>query len=61
MSEDLQLLVATGETMNVEFKSEDHDPISAREFVEAVVSLSNRANPELAWHPFWYDREHKYA
>jgi ATP-dependent DNA helicase RecG len=47
--EDLQRLIAIGETMNVEFKSEEHEPLSDRELVEAVVCLSNRINPGPAW------------
>jgi len=47
--EDLERLIAIGETMNVEFKSEEHEPLNDRELVEAVVCLSNRTNPEPAW------------
>jgi len=47
--EDLQKLIAAGETMNVEFKSEKHNPLKDRELIDTVVCLSNRPNSEPAW------------
>ncbi len=47
--ETLQALVAGGETLNVEFKGEEHGPLNDRDLVEAVVCLANRTGSEPAW------------
>ncbi len=47
--EALQDLIAGGETLNVEFKSEARGPLSDRDLVETVVCLANRIGSEPAW------------
>ncbi|MHB1897841.1 MAG: ATP-binding protein, partial [Metallibacterium sp.] len=44
--EALHQLVQAGETLAVEFKSEERSPLNDRELVEAVVCLANRAGTE---------------
>jgi ATP-dependent DNA helicase RecG len=45
----LEHLVRAGETLAVEFKGEEREPLSDRELVEAVVCLANRAGEEDGW------------
>lgn len=40
--EDLRALISAGETLSVEFKGEEHEPLNDRDLVEAVVCLANR-------------------
>ncbi len=47
--EEMQRLVASGETLTVEFKGEERSPLNDRELVEAVVCLANRTGTEPAW------------
>lgn len=47
--ETVQALIAGGETLNVEFKSEARGPLSDRDLVEAVVCLANRTGSAPAW------------
>lgn len=45
----LRELIADGETLSVEFKSEQTRPLSDNELVEAVVCLANRSQGDVAW------------
>lgn len=45
----LQDLVAHGETLTIEFKGEEREPLSDRDLVQAVVCLANRIGAEPAW------------
>jgi ATP-dependent DNA helicase RecG len=45
----LQRLIASGETLSVEFKGEERSPLNDRDLVEAVVCLANRMGTEPAW------------
>ncbi len=47
--EELKRLIAQGESLRVEFKGEEHVPLSDNDLVEAVVCLANRAGDELGW------------
>ena len=47
--EELQRIVASGETLSVEFKGEERSPLNDRELVETVVCLANRSGTEPAW------------
>lgn len=50
MTEDaLRWLIATGETLDVEFKGEERGPLNDRDLVEAVVCLANRGGNESGW------------
>ncbi|WP_448337257.1 ATP-binding protein [Chloroflexus aurantiacus] len=50
MNEDIvQTLIDGGETLAVEFKSEEKSPLSDREIIEAVVCLANRSDGRPAW------------
>ena len=50
MTEDgLRRLIATGETLDVEFKGEERGPLNDRDLVEAVVCLANRGGNESGW------------
>ncbi|EQD80027.1 putative transcriptional regulator, partial [mine drainage metagenome] len=44
--EALHQLVQAGETLAVEFKSEERSPLNDRELIEAVVCLANRTSTE---------------
>lgn len=46
--EELQRLIASGETLAVEFKGEERTPLNDRELVESVVCLANRTGTEPA-------------
>ncbi len=46
---DLRRLIAGGETLAVEFKGEERQPLSDAELVEAVVCLANRSDDTPAW------------
>lgn len=48
-AEDLRRLIAAGETLAVEFKGEERQPLSDGELVEAVVCLANRTDEPPAW------------
>lgn len=48
-SEHLRTLIAHGETLDVEFKGEEHGPLSDRQLVEAVVCLGNRPGDAPGW------------
>jgi len=45
----LQELIATGESLDVEFKGEERSPLSDDDLVEAVVCLANRSADTPAW------------
>lgn len=47
--EDLGNLIATGETLSVEFKGEERHALSDGDLVEAIVCLANRADDTLGW------------
>jgi ATP-dependent DNA helicase RecG len=47
--EKLQELIAAGESLDVEFKSEERKPLSDDELIEAVVCLTNRSSNAPAW------------
>lgn len=47
--DSLRALIANGETLAVEFKSEEKARFSDRELVEAVVCLANRVNGDSGW------------
>jgi ATP-dependent DNA helicase RecG len=47
--ENLESLIAEGETLNVEFKGEERSPLNDRDLVEAVVCLANRADTKPSW------------
>lgn len=47
--EALERLIASGETLAVELKGEEREPLSDRDLVEAVVCLANRPGGEEAW------------
>lgn len=46
---DLRQLIAAGETLAVEFKGEEREPLSDGALVEAVVCLANRPDGEAGW------------
>lgn len=48
-AEELTRLVAAGETLAVEFKGEDREPLSDSALVETVVCLANRSDAEAGW------------
>lgn len=45
----IEALIAAGETLDVEFKSEERAALSDRDLVEAVVCLANRSGDEEGW------------
>lgn len=45
-AEELQALIAKGETLSVEFKGEEKAPLSDWDLVEAVVCLANRSDDQ---------------
>lgn len=47
--DELGRLIAEGETLAVEFKSEERQPLSDGELVEAAVCLANRPDGETGW------------
>jgi len=47
--EYLQQLIDAGESLDVEFKSEERKPLSDDELIEAVVCLANRSSNAPAW------------
>ena len=47
--ENLERLIAEGETLNVEFKGEERSPLNDRDLVEAVVCLANRSGIGPSW------------
>lgn len=47
--EELKRLVSAGETLAVEFKGEEREPLSDSALVEAVVCLANRPDGEAGW------------
>ena len=47
--EELRSLIDGGETLNVEFKGEEHSPLNDHDLVEAVVCLANRPGSEPGW------------
>jgi ATP-dependent DNA helicase RecG len=47
--EYLQQLIDAGESLDVEFKSEERKPLSDDELIEAVVCLANRTSNAPAW------------
>jgi len=47
--EELQSLIAAGESLAVEFKGEERAPLSDRDLVETVVCLANRPGNEPGW------------
>ncbi|PKN24017.1 MAG: AAA family ATPase [Deltaproteobacteria bacterium HGW-Deltaproteobacteria-22] len=47
--ERLQSMIESGETLNVEFKGENHGRLSDIRLVEAVVCLANRSGKESGW------------
>jgi ATP-dependent DNA helicase RecG len=47
--EQVEQLIATGETMEVEFKGEEKDPLNDRDLLEAVVCLCNRPGNNPAY------------
>lgn len=50
MTEDgLRRLIASGETLDVEFKGEERGPLNDRDLIEAVVCLANRGGNEPGW------------
>lgn len=48
-ADELERLIAAGETLAVEFKGEERGPLSDTELVEAVVCLANRPDPDPGW------------
>ena len=46
---ELRQLIATGETLAVEFKGEERALLNDRDLVEAVVCLANRSDSEAGW------------
>lgn len=48
-SQSLHRLIATGETLAVEFKGEERSPLNDRDLIEAVVCLANRPGTESGW------------
>lgn len=48
--EELQHLIAAGETMNVEFKGEEREPLIDRELVEAGMVEARGEKKGRAWH-----------
>ncbi|MCL6547214.1 MAG: putative DNA binding domain-containing protein [Bryobacteraceae bacterium] len=48
-SEQVQRLIAAGESLDVEFKGEEQRPLSDDDLVEAVVCLANRSSDMPAW------------
>lgn len=46
---ELSTLIGGGESLDVEFKSEERAPLNDRDLVEAIVCLSNRVGIEPAW------------
>jgi len=47
--EQLQRLIAQGESLALEFKGEEKGQLSDRELVEAVVCMANRPGSEPGW------------
>ena len=47
--ESLRALIQSGETLDVEFKGEEHGQFSDPDLVEAVVCLANRPGSEPGW------------
>ncbi|MBU2602503.1 MAG: ATP-binding protein [Actinobacteria bacterium] len=47
--EELRRLIAAGETLTVEFKSEERTRLNDRDLVETVICLANRPGNEAAW------------
>lgn len=47
--DDLRRLIAAGETLAVEFKGEEREPLSDNTLVETVVCLSNRPDGDPGW------------
>ena len=47
--EQVQRLIAAGESLDVEFKGEEQRPLSDDDLVEAVVCLANRSSDTPAW------------
>jgi ATP-dependent DNA helicase RecG len=47
--ENLESLIAEGETLNVEFKGEERSPLNDRDLVEAVVCLANCSGIGPSW------------
>jgi ATP-dependent DNA helicase RecG len=47
--DELRARIAAGETLDVEFKGEERQPLSDGELVEAVVCLANRAGDKSGW------------
>ncbi len=45
----IKKLIAAGESLDVEFKSESRSPLSDRDIVEAVVCLANRTHTGPGW------------
>ena len=45
----LRALIEGGETLDIEFKGEEHRPLHDHELVEAVVCLANRPGDTLGW------------
>ncbi len=48
-AEDLRRLIAAGETLAVEFKGEEREPLSDNALIETVVCLANRPDSESGW------------
>jgi ATP-dependent DNA helicase RecG len=48
-AERLRVLIAGGETLDVEFKGEEKEALSDKELVETVVCLANRSKGETGW------------
>ncbi|MCL6527353.1 MAG: hypothetical protein K6T57_10800 [Thermaceae bacterium] len=47
--ERLRDLIASGESLEVEFKGEGKAPLGDRELLEAVVCLANRTGDQSGW------------
>lgn len=47
--DDLRRLIADGETLALEFKGEEREPLSDSALVEAVVCLANRRDGDIGW------------
>jgi len=47
--EHLESLISGGETLAVEFKGEERNPLNDRDLVETVVCLANRIGTESGW------------
>ena len=47
--EQLRDLVSAGESLDVEFKGEEHKAPSDRDLVETIVCLANRPGPAMGW------------